>query len=99
MDKSKSHAKEKWHQNNLQIQDFHKLVNLFQVINEKEIGNMTKRADQLRDYLRGSKLPTDKMDAIFIGRIVDRLSHYVQDNDRVNLLSFQARFLFKILFQ
>ena len=89
----------KGHQNNLQIQDCHGFINIFQVINEKEIGNMTKRADQLRDYLRGSKMPTDKMDAIFVGRIVDRLSHYVQDNDRVNLLSFQARFLSKILFQ
>ena len=45
---------------------------------------MTRRADQLRDYLRGSKLPTDKMDTIFVGRIVDRLSHYVQENDNVN---------------
>ena len=53
---------------------------------------MTRRADQLRDYLRGSKLPTDKMDTIFVGRIVDRLSHYVQGNDNVNMLelfSFQ----------
>ena len=47
---------------------------------------MTRRADQLRDYLRGSKLPTDKMDTIFVGRIVDRLSHYVQGNDNVNML-------------
>ena len=56
------------------------------MISEKEIVNMTRRADQLRDYLRGSKLPTDKMDTIFVGRIVDRLSHYVQGNDNVNML-------------
>ena len=57
-------------------------------MNDKEIGNITKRADQLRDYIRVSKLPTDEMDVIFVGRIVDRLSHYVQDNDRASLLSF-----------
>ena len=55
---------------------------------------MTRRADQLRDYLRGSKLPTDKMDTVFVGRIVDRLSHYVQGNDNVNMLEFYHFYFF-----
>ena len=74
-----------------------KIITVFlfsQVISETDIGNMTKtvsRADQLRNYIRNSKTPTDKMDVIFVARIVDKLSHYVQNNDRVSLTGEQSK--------